>query len=817
MRILKKFFLAAGLIGAIGSVGFAREAEAATGKVQVTVEFDAEEGTADFYWENTDEEVFYDYITSAKVSLGGTEVYNGTWEADEMTEMSSWIDVDPSYGGYYYMEKEINKKASSFTKDTLTADDLKATVVAVIVDDEGNPKSETVTATVVADAYPEGAFKFLRVNPVVKPANAGKLFKNAAGESALEEVTGPFYTVAGKTWEFSQSPASGATFKEWSASPFPGTVQGTKYKVVVNTAATVTATYEGSGSKDVTSATITSSSTVTVAKGDSFNAKVSYEPSDASVTEIKWGYRKGSTGQFSPFSTTGSDVNLSTTGLSAGEYEVKAFVYYGDGKQSKSSGNSIALTVTTSPIPTTKIEKVSIKAGKGTSGLDTKTVTLNYGDTLHFAATYSPDNSATAEKIEWYLGDTKISEVKSGNKIHNVNVTSNTQVSLRARVYNSGDPNPVVSDPISVTLKPKSDPASYVATTFKIDSDQLEYVTQGYTIEVKGTITGTYRDNSYILFEKAKGDGVKVKEQKVWKKDDTTNNFSFRVDTSDCSVSSGETLKAVVKVTAKNGKEENGVIKDLVNEEFITIEVHPKSTLSYASDTRKFSYTAPKSVNTGTESGKDSDGDKDNQLTNFTGCKGVLIKVWKGDVSGDPLWTSTSAATGGNSATINAESLVTALNNDKKLSDSGDFKFRVYPCNGSNKYNKNVYSETTIHIYKATVNGTGITVTNYYALSGQEIEIKAIPIDPTKTWTADSYWMDDAAKKEGQTRKVKITEDKTFTAVLGTKTTSDNSASGRAGVNKWGQSNVGVYFAVVFVIGAVCLGLHLYDRKKKNL
>ena len=74
--------------------------------------------------------------------------------------------------------------------------------------------------------------------------------------------------------------------------------------------------------------------------------------------------------------------------------------------------------------------------------------------------------------------------------------------------------------------------------------------------------------------------------------------------------------------------------------------------------------------------------------------------------------------------------------------------------------------------------------------------------------------MDDAAKKEGQTRKVKLTEDKTFTAVLGTKTTSDNSASGRAGVNKWGQSNVGIYFAIVFVIGAVCLGLHLYDRKK---
>ena len=817
MRILKKFFLAAGLVGAIGSLGFAREAEAATGKVQVTVEFDAEEGTADFSWENTDEEVLYDYITGAKVSLGGTEIYNGTWEADEMTEMSSWIDADPNYPNGYYMEKEINKKASSFSKDTLAADDLKVTVTAVMLDDEGNPKApETVTAAVVVEAYPEDGFKFFRVEPVVKPANSGKLFKNATGESTLEEVTGSFYTVTGKAWEFSQSPASGSTFKEWSATPFPGTVQGTKYKVTVNTPTTVTATYEGGGSKDVTSAAITSSTSVSVSKGESFNAKVSYEPSDASVTEVRWGYRtKGSTSQFAPFSTTGENVTLSTTGLSAGEYEVKAFVYYGDGKQSKSSSNSISLTV--SSTPSAKIESVSIKAGKGTTGLDTKTITLNYGDTIHFAATYSPDNSATAEKIEWYLGDTKISDSKSGSKQHSYNVTSDTQVSLQAKVYNSGSTVPVESNKIPVTLKPKSDPASYVATTFKIDSDQLEYVTQGYTIEVKGTITGTYRDGSNILFEKAKGDGIKVKDQKVWKKDDSTNNFSFMVDTSDCSVSSGETLKAVIKVTAKNGKEESGVIKDLVNEEFITIEVHPKSTLSYASDTRKFSYTAPKSVNTGTESGKDSDGDKDNQLTNFTGCKGVLIKVWKGDVSGDPLWTSTSASSGGNSATINAESLVTALNNDKKLSDSGDFKFRVYPCNGSNKYNKNVYSETTIHIYKATVNGTGVTVANYYALSGQEIEIKAVPIDPTKTWTTDSYWMDDAAKKEGQTRKVKLTEDKTFTAVLGTKTTSDNSASGRAGVNKWGQSNVGIYFAIVFVIGAVCLGLHLYDRKKKSL
>ena len=435
----------------------------------------------------------------------------------------------------------------------------------------------------------------------------------------------------------------------------------------------------------------------------------------------------------------------------------------------------------------------------------TGTVKAKVNDTINFEVTDKEPADGIYSTSEWDVTGLEGVSYGSDNESLSGTVKNAGKVTFTATRYDGQR----ISKTINIEIESAFEP-----TLFKFDSDQLEYVTQGYTIEVKGTVTGTNRDDKTITIEKAKGDGIKVKDVNFSRKDDKTNNFSFKIDTSDCSVSSGETLKAVIKVTVKNGKEDSGVIKDLVNEEFFNLEVHPKSTLSYASDTRKFSYTAPKSVNTGTESGKNSDGDKDNQLTNFTGCKGVLIKVWKGDVSGDPLWTSTSATTGGNSATINAESLVTALNNDKKLSDSGDFKFRIYPCNGSNKYNKNVYSETTIHIYKATVNGTGITVANYYALSGQEIEIKAVPIDPAKTWTTDSYWMDDAAKKEGQTRKVKLTEDKTFTAVLGTKTTSDNSASGRAGVNKWGQSNVGIYFAIVFVIGAVCLGLHLYDRKK---
>ena len=435
----------------------------------------------------------------------------------------------------------------------------------------------------------------------------------------------------------------------------------------------------------------------------------------------------------------------------------------------------------------------------------TSSISVKRGDTLYVTmANKSPADGAYEtlssewkglENFKWEKsgesGSGKISDTDAGGTI--------TVTAIRSDGVE-------ISRSITVSIN-----ADYEATTIKLDEDQLEYITQGYTLEVKGTITGTNRDKSTVKFEKFKGEGAKIKDVEIEKGTDKST-FRFKIDTEDCSVSSGETLEVKVKVTVAKGKSET---EDLVKEEFFVAKVYPKSTLSYASDTRKFSYTAPTSVNTGTESGK-GDNDKDNQLTNFTGCKGVLIKVWKGDVSGDPLWTSTSAVTGGNSASINAESLVTALTNDKKLSESGDFKFRVYPCNSSNKYNKNVYSEYSIHIYKINVAGTGVTAQSYYGLSGQEIEIKAVPIDPAMTWTADSYWMDDATKKEGQTRKVKVTEDKTYTAVLGTKT-SDDSASSRAGVNKWGQNNVGVYLAVVLVIGAVCLGLHLYDRKKKNI
>ena len=801
MRILKKFFLAAGMVGLIGSVGFAREAQAAAG-VQVNVDFDKTTGTADITWENTDTDNEYDAITGARLIIEDKTVKTFSWP-DGLMPNDPWSPSEEDIIG------DINSKAAILTKSSIGPSDLKFEVDAVVEnEDETYGPATKVDATVVVD--PAEDFKLYRVEGKVSPEGAGTLLVKD-----MDYTT--FYSMNGKTYTFMQTPNSGYTFDSWTASPVEGTKKSSGYDVKVDGfAETVTAAYtSGSSDKPVTSVTITSNTSVSKAKGESFNASVSYEPSDANVTKIQWGYRKSgdNTAKFTPFSETGASVSISTSGLEAGSYEVKAFVTAA-GAAAKSSENSIELTVTSSPSPTPgqKIESVSIKAGKVASSLKTDPVELASGETLYFEATYSPDNTVKASKIEWFLGKNNlIGDNKNGNKVHNYSLTEDTQFTLQAKVYNEGSKDPVESNPITVTLKKSSTP-SYEATTIKVNEDQLEYITQGYTLEVKGTITGTNRDKSTVKFEKFKGEGAKIKDVEIEKGTDKST-FRFKIDTEDCSVSSGETLEVKVKVTVAKGKSET---EDLVKEEFFVAKVYPKSTLSYASDTRKFSYTAPTSVNTGTESGK-GDNDKDNQLTNFTGCKGVLIKVWKGDVSGDPLWTSTSAVTGGNSASINAESLVTALTNDKKLSESGDFKFRVYPCNSSNKYNKNVYSEYSIHIYKINVAGTGVTAQSYYGLSGQEIEIKAVPIDPAMTWTADSYWMDDATKKEGQTRKVKVTEDKTYTAVLGTKTTSDNSASGKAGVNKWGQSNVGVYFAVVLVIGAVCLGLHLYDRKKKNL
>ncbi|MCR5605037.1 MAG: hypothetical protein K6G27_15230 [Lachnospiraceae bacterium] len=757
MRTFRKLFLAAGLIGLLGTLGFAKEAQAATRTASVTVE----DGMLSWSWTSTDpmDEAM---VTEAVFKIGNQVVY----------ETTGAYGVDDGETDAVDIIEEINSNIENFNEDKLTQ----------------------VTATLTLDAggtiSGKGSFALYRVD--VKPDSETK------GYVEVDGMSNTFYALSGDLYTATAYANDGYQFKNWTGIK-PGDTADVEIEVK-NAAVKLVANFTKSAVPIQGVTITTSASTVDVGDEVTFTAKVTPETAvlDEDYT-LSWTLDSN----FEKIAQTGNKFSArAIKAATAAKVSVTA---------TPTAGGDVKTYSGTIKINESATQTVTARQGKSSSSLGTATVTLENGEKLYFDATVSP---STYDRIEWLIdGDVK-STSKSGNITNNNESGSSITYKLKARAYFNGSSVPVESNELTFIFKTKG---TYVPTTFKIDSDQLEYITQGYKLEVKGTVTGTFRDGATITFEKNKGDGIKVKDVTFSKKDDSTNNFSFKIDTSDCSVSSGETLKGTIKVTAKGGKEESGVIKDYVNEEFFSFEVFPKSSLSYASDTRKFSYTAPKSVNTGTESGKESDGDKDHQLTNFTGCKGVLIKVWKGDVSGDPLWTSTSATSGGNSATINAESLVTALNNDKKLSDSGDFKFRVYPCNSDNKYNKNVYSETTIHIYKVTVTGTGVTTTNYYALSGQEIEITATPIDSTKTWTADSYWMDDASKKEGQKRKVKVTEDKTYTAVLGTKTTSDNSASGRAGVNKWGQNNVGIYFAVVLVIGAVCLGLHLYDRKKKNI
>jgi hypothetical protein len=92
---------------------------------------------------------------------------------------------------------------------------------------------------------------------------------------------------------------------------------------------------------------------VTVERGKSFDASLSYKPEDADITGIRWGYRvAGETGAFTAFPDAfDTPASINTGILEVGNYEVKAFIFGIDKVSYKSTSNSINLTVTAAKPP----------------------------------------------------------------------------------------------------------------------------------------------------------------------------------------------------------------------------------------------------------------------------------------------------------------------------------------------------------------------------------------------------------------------------------------------------------------------------------
>lgn len=508
--------------------------------------------------------------------------------------------------------------------------------------------------------------------------------------------------------------------------------------------------YPESEKKHPTSVKFVQGTTVTAGLGSEVTLDVSVEPADAWDKYVSFTILSGATiGCSWKYNDKTDYVTVVPSGKASGSVTVRATTRDGN----KTCDCKIVFRENTTPLAITKHpSNASGKAGDKVSFNITAT-----GEGIKYLWQCSEDNGSTYKNLNsvWEGYNTAslkvpVTAARNGFK-YRCAVTDVTGASI-------------YSNPATLTVTEETgggtvDP--FVQTEITVDSGQPGYLTQGYSMEVTGSVTGTNRD---IVFTKVKGDGINISKQSS-----DAGRFRLRIDASGCKVASGDSVEAVVKATVKNGKKDgNGKYTDYVNDSFYTVRVYPGSTLTFAPDTRKFSYTSPASVNTGTTGGRDNSAiDKDNQITAFTDCKGVFIKVWENEVKDEPVWSSSIAAKGGNSAVISGDSLVTALRNAGKLSTSSDFIFRIYPCNSNGKYNKNVYSDATIHIYRISVTGTGVVPASFYGLKGQEIEIKASPADAASlNWSDSSYWADDAAKKEGQLRKVTVTGDKTYTAVL---------------------------------------------------
>ncbi|MCR5602699.1 MAG: Ig-like domain-containing protein, partial [Lachnospiraceae bacterium] len=508
--------------------------------------------------------------------------------------------------------------------------------------------------------------------------------------------------------------------------------------------------YPESEKKHASSVKFVQGDTVTAGLGKTVTLDVAVSPSDAWDTYASFSILSGGTiGCSWSYDGSGSYVRVVPSSSSAGFILVRATTRDGN----KTCDCKIVFRENTTPLAITKQPSdASGKAGDKVSFNITAT-----GEGIKYLWQCSEDNGSTYKDLNsiWEGYNTAslkvpVTAARNGFKYRCV-VTDVTGTGINSNAATLT----VTDDSGSGTADP------FVQTEITADSGQPGYLTQGYSMEVTGSVAGTNRD---IVFTKVKGDGVNISKQGA-----DAGRFRLRIDASGCKVAAGDSVEVVVKATVKNGKKDgSGKYSDYVNDNFYTVRVYPGSTLTFAPDTRKLSYTSPASVNTGTTGGRDNSAvDKDNQITAFTDCKGVFIKVWENEVKGEPVWSSSIAAKGGNSAVISGDSLVTALKNAGKLSAPGDFIFRIYPCNSSGKYNKNVYSDATMHIYRINVTGTGVVPAAFYGLNGQEIEIKASPADTTSlNWSDSSYWADDTEKKEGQVRKVTVAGDKTYTAVL---------------------------------------------------
>lgn len=409
---------------------------------------------------------------------------------------------------------------------------------------------------------------------------------------------------------------------------------------------------------------------------------------------------------------------------------------------------------------------------------------VNLGNSVKF--TWTLKSGALLSNIAYIVVDGTYKEIgesyakPSGNTVNTSQVfdTEGTHIVYMTGKNASG--YDWVSNSVTVTVGPKQKPS--------ISISGENYITNGYKLKLTAKRSGT---DKYIKWEM---------------KTSSDADLSISNDTL--------TVEVEPKVSVDAGKSKTitlvGTFRDpdTTEEAAVSVEyqitVYPKPSLSQGSD-RTLTCTVPSKVNTGTESGGDSDDNK----TAFSVSK---VRIYGLREDGSTFYSGNKEVND-NKVTISLDTIMEEANRNLAFNKSQRVTFKIYPANSDANYNKKVSSSAEGNIYKITVNGTGIRETSYYGLKGQSLEIKAVTSAGT---TFSGYWKDDE-KNTSETRKVTVDGEKTYTAVLGARSdAADADGSGLDRVPRTGQSNVFVYVLVVIVIGAAGFGLYTYNKKSKN-
>ncbi|MBR4718935.1 MAG: hypothetical protein IKP31_01690 [Lachnospiraceae bacterium] len=394
-------------------------------------------------------------------------------------------------------------------------------------------------------------------------------------------------------------------------------------------------------------------------------------------------------------------------------------------------------------------------------------------------------------------------------------------------------------------------------------SDFQDFITVGYTMEFTATIPGGV-SSSDVKWEVSEGsDYVEtIDPSGSSSSSDWKQTVKVKTRYSDDKPKAGDTadVKLKCKINGVYAKIDSDTDTDTVKK--LTVYSKPDNAYNTSDG---MTYKVPSKVNTGTESGKDSNLSYTVEKS-IDEIKGVRLNVL---LDGTILGTTTTAAGKGTSDKIDAatmDSIVTNLGRTGKLTKDCTVTLRAYASNSSGDCNKNVYHDTSVEVRRivaqrvststSTSGGTAGAYTlplailssdNNLVASGARTTTSTSTSTSTSTTTTESEyyayaivgrsvkWPDDFYDKNGKAAPSSLTL-KDASGVAVTTVTADTSASknvyyfaantpssatdseGYDKVPKTGQSNVFVYVMVAVVGASVGAGLYSYNKKsKKNI